>query len=239
MTRLALLALMALAGCVGTSHLDSEGDVPTTLDGQLADWAALTSVRDGLRLGARDDGHRLTLAVEVSDPALVRQATAGGLVVWLSGEGAARRAGVRYPLRGDSASAEFDRLAVRVGETGEVERPARSAGGPQAAGSIRTGTLAVELRVPLGGDAFPVSVGADGTLWVGLSAEPPVHREGGPRGAGRPPGGARPDGPPPGGPPPGRLPAGGPPPGPPGDEGTTGRTPTPDVSWVRIALADG
>ncbi|HXT52697.1 MAG TPA: hypothetical protein VN811_16780 [Thermoanaerobaculia bacterium] len=210
-------------------------DRELTIDGKLDDWGNLVGELDAgresaaARVGIANDGEALYLALQTSDPSLMRLVSHRGLTVWVDPSGGrAHAAGVRFPL-------PAARPASRWGEIGgsrpggaqldslellgpqpytRRELAAPGADGVLVAIAFAERGLAYELRVPLAAapPAWGLGVKPGALIGVGVQSkgvEPRPMRGRGEAGGpdGQDPGGGGPgggsEGPPSGDEPPG------------------------------------
>lgn len=172
------------------------------VDGDAGDWqGALRSVDEApLTLGVRSDERHVYVAVVTSDREAIRHTLLTGLTVWLdAGGGTGEDFGVRFPLgavrdgqlpdlselggrRGEEPSDrdQSARLEALTREIGLVQQGTlltlerEAATGIDAAATLESGTLTVELKVPLAlADDAPFAVGAAPGATIGIGVENP------------------------------------------------------------------
>jgi len=177
---LASVALSATAADPVRSQWKS-GDI--RIDGRLDEWAALTTVEDGLGVSATNDSEFLFVAISTNHPAL-RAGLAHGLVVWLSpANKQATDFGLQWPGTVATESGPNGRpLDPASLEDIDILGPGRArrlvaltpALGLQAASGTVGDTLSFELKVPLGSSAAqPHAVGAAAGRAIQLGLQTP------------------------------------------------------------------
>jgi uncharacterized membrane protein YgcG len=165
---------------------------PATVDGQSAEWAALSPLADShVSVGVENDGQYLYLVVSTSDQARRQQLAVAGLDIWFDAAGGKKRAfGIRVPGVAPGSMARTDRrddpqrqvvlpplayfeiLGPKDDDRRRIDRTTTRA--IQIERGFDEGLLALELQVPLmTNDGAPYAIGARSGQLIGLGFETP------------------------------------------------------------------